>query len=201
MGKSPCLIGKWPFSIVFCRFTRGYALEDPPLMESWLPEVGYMVFIGDFVPAILALLFPSQEWAKISNGSLGAFEVGINSFFGLDVCHPGWQTGNHCHFPQIRCCYHVLPLVQNFSWFLKVHFSRFQPQDPPKNDGVFHGVRGDPRHRIGSWSMIFLAMLLAHGILTRKVTGWWFGCHEFYFPINIGLISSSQLTNSFFSEG
>ncbi|CAL1160590.1 unnamed protein product [Cladocopium goreaui] len=30
--------------------------------------VGYMVFIGDFVPAILALLFPSQEWAKISNG-------------------------------------------------------------------------------------------------------------------------------------
>lgn len=33
-------------------------------------EVGYMVFIGDFVPAILALLFPSQEWAKISNGPL-----------------------------------------------------------------------------------------------------------------------------------
>ena len=32
-------------------------------------------------------------------------------------------------------------------------------------------------------------------------TGWWFGCHEFYFPINIGLRLSSQLTNSYFSEG
>ena len=31
--------------------------------------------------------------------------------------------------------------------------------------------------------------------------GWWFGCHQFYFPINIGLRSSSQLTNSYFSEG
>ena len=27
------------------------------------------------------------------------------------------------------------------------------------------------------------------------------GCHEFYFPINIGFLSSSQLTNSYFSEG
>ena len=35
----------------------------------------------------------------------------------------------------------------------------------------------------------------------RKPTGWWFGCHEFYFPRNIGLLSSSQLTNSYFSEG
>ena len=32
-------------------------------------------------------------------------------------------------------------------------------------------------------------------------TGWWFGCHQFYFPINIGWISSSQLTNLYFSEG
>ena len=32
-------------------------------------------------------------------------------------------------------------------------------------------------------------------------TGWWFGCHEFYFPINIGFMSSSQLTKSYFSEG
>ena len=27
------------------------------------------------------------------------------------------------------------------------------------------------------------------------------GCHEFYFPINIGFMSSSQLTKSYFSEG
>ena len=30
-------------------------------------------------------------------------------------------------------------------------------------------------------------------------SGWWFGCHEFDFPINIGLLSSSQLTNSYVS--
>ena len=33
----------------------------------------------------------------------------------------------------------------------------------------------------------------------RMATGW-FGCHQFYFPIQLG-ISSSQLTNSYFSEG
>ena len=32
-------------------------------------------------------------------------------------------------------------------------------------------------------------------------TGWWFGCHEFYFPIWLGFLSSSQLTKSYFSEG
>ena len=31
--------------------------------------------------------------------------------------------------------------------------------------------------------------------------GWWFGCHQFYFPRNVGLLSSSQLTKSYFSEG
>ena len=34
-----------------------------------------------------------------------------------------------------------------------------------------------------------------------KQPGWCFGCHQFYFPRNIGLHSSSQLTNSYFSEG
>ena len=33
----------------------------------------------------------------------------------------------------------------------------------------------------------------------QMFTGWWFGCYQFYFPINIGLLSSSQLTNSYFS--
>ena len=38
---------------------------------------------------------------------------------------------------------------------------------------------------------------------TKKAssTGWWFGCHQFYFPINIGFRLSSQMTNSYFSEG
>ena len=31
-------------------------------------------------------------------------------------------------------------------------------------------------------------------------SGWWFGCHQFYFPRNSGLISSSQLTNSYFLQ-
>ena len=34
----------------------------------------------------------------------------------------------------------------------------------------------------------------------KSPSGWWFGCHQFYFPIQLG-ISSSQLTNSYFSEG
>ena len=32
-------------------------------------------------------------------------------------------------------------------------------------------------------------------------SGWWFGCHFWHCPINIGFISSSQLTNSYFIEG
>ena len=37
--------------------------------------------------------------------------------------------------------------------------------------------------------------------IAMLMNGWWFGCHEFYFPIYIGLLSSSQLTKSYFSEG
>ena len=33
----------------------------------------------------------------------------------------------------------------------------------------------------------------------QNKSGWWFGCHFWHFPINIGLLSSSQLTNSYFS--
>ena len=32
-------------------------------------------------------------------------------------------------------------------------------------------------------------------------TGWWFGCHFWHFPRNIGLLSSSQLTNSNLFQG
>ena len=31
--------------------------------------------------------------------------------------------------------------------------------------------------------------------------GWWFGCHFWHFPINIGNFSSSQLTKSYFQRG
>ena len=37
--------------------------------------------------------------------------------------------------------------------------------------------------------------------LSIKLAGWWFGCHQFYFPINIGNFKSSQLTSSYSSEG
>lgn len=50
-------------SVVFSYFTL-----DPKYVSRF--EVGYMVFIGDFVPPILALLFPEEEWAKETQGSL-----------------------------------------------------------------------------------------------------------------------------------
>ena len=37
--------------------------------------------------------------------------------------------------------------------------------------------------------------------INQTMSGWWFGCHLEYFPRNIGLLSSSQLTNLYFSEG
>ena len=45
-------------------------------------------------------------------------------------------------------------------------------------------------------------LVMGSAFLTlKKTTGWWFGCHEFgIFPLILG-ISSSQLTNSYFSEG
>ena len=39
------------------------------------------------------------------------------------------------------------------------------------------------------------------GRTNDETSDWWFGCHEFgIFPYDLG-ISSSQLTNSYFSEG
>ena len=37
-------------------------------------------------------------------------------------------------------------------------------------------------------------------VMCTSKSGWWFGCHQFYFPRNSGLISSSQLTNSYFFQ-
>ena len=36
---------------------------------------------------------------------------------------------------------------------------------------------------------------MGNGRMTNS--GWWFGCHFLDFPINIGFLSSSQLTNIF----
>ena len=49
----------------------------------------------------------------------------------------------------------------------------------------------------GSYSLAFTK--LSYGWYTVKMPGWWFGCH-FWFSHILG-ISSSQLTNSYFSEG
>ena len=41
-----------------------------------------------------------------------------------------------------------------------------------------------------------LTFKLTKIVSQRSVSGWWFGCHECYFPRNIGLLSSSPLTKS-----
>ena len=48
----------------------------------------------------------------------------------------------------------------------------------------------------GDW-WIWWIWWLRHGNVTG--TGWWFGCHQFYFPINIGLLIIP--IDSYFSEG
>ena len=55
---------------------------------------------------------------------------------------------------------------------------------------------------VGSWNWQELAMC-ANRNCDVSNTGWWFGCHQFYFPRNIGFRSSSQLTftHIFFRTG
>ena len=56
-------------------------------------------------------------------------------------------------------------------------------------------------------SQIPIGWLINRGLCLPLITtgkwwsGWWFGCHFLNFPINIGFLSSSQLTKSYFSEG
>ena len=45
----------------------------------------------------------------------------------------------------------------------------------------------------------FFSSIFSSSKIDSSHTGWWFGCHLLNFPINIGLLSSSQLTNSYFS--
>ena len=63
--------------------------------------------------------------------------------------------------------------------------TRFFWDSPPKNGGFISSETQGM-----SWNNYL-----------QIIPGWWFGCHEFYFPINIGLHSSSQLTDHIFSEG
>ena len=46
-----------------------------------------------------------------------------------------------------------------------------------------------------------LKWMMTGGSPISSISGWWFGCHQFYFPINMGFRLSSQLTNSYFSRG
>ena len=56
----------------------------------------------------------------------------------------------------------------------------------------------------GRWVRCFLRMLCLGSRWSRRrstvqISGWWFGCHQFYFPINIGLLIIP--IDSYFSEG
>ena len=48
------------------------------------------------------------------------------------------------------------------------------------------------------WSSIFCWFVQCLKMDQQCITGWWFGCHQFSHILGI---SSSQLTNSYFSEG
>ena len=72
---------------------------------------------------------------------------------------------------------------------------------PPGRGGALRRRRSVPFHHrchprcdVGNRGDFTLLTLLL-------MAGWWFGCHQFYFPRNIGLRLWSQLTNSYFSEG
>ena len=72
---------------------------------------------------------------------------------------------------------------------------------PWLHEGFLSWLKKHIRH-VHGWS--FLSLPSKHiqtCFLPWTSIFWWFGCHGFYFPINIGLHSSSQLTNSYFSEG
>lgn len=60
-----------------------YFTLDPIYVPRF--EVGYMVFIGDFVPPILAVLFPEEEWAKETQGSLAIWQW---KFWNQQRCKP-----------------------------------------------------------------------------------------------------------------
>ena len=57
------------------------------------------------------------------------------------------------------------------------------------------GILGNPQ-QLYDFPTSFMHEHEIEHVIIKTYSGWWFGCHEFYFPINIGLLSSSQLTNS-----
>ena len=73
------------------------------------------------------------------------------------------------------------------------------PEDPKRKLERNLDLVGGLEHGIINRDIGIINILANNGELL--VTGWWFGTMEFYvFPYILG-IASSQLTNSYFSEG
>ena len=59
------------------------------------------------------------------------------------------------------------------------------------------GMVSDRVPSLGGWRLfscgrldrnVFKVIPLRQWPKTKYIAGWWFGCHEFYFPINIGFL-------------
>ena len=58
----------------------------------------------------------------------------------------------------------------------------------------------NPRNFFSKHTEYIAISCIVDSSFMSQLTDWWFGCHQFYFPMTIGLLSSSQLT-SYFAEG
>ena len=94
--------------------------------------------------------------------------------------------------PSLKCQVFEFPYTDSYllEWHGHLDSPHFQAIEEVQN---LHLTAG---------SLPELGWAVASDVHSQKALWcWWFGCHQCYFPINIGLRLSSQLTKSYFSEG
>ena len=99
------------------------------------------------------------------------------------------------HFPTGIVVSRYSPILGESS-ILESHATLFA--DDPSfylEDGELYQVASGDDEQLGNRTITISAGVNHGSRIVETFSAWWFGCHQFYFPRNIGLISSSQWTN------
>ena len=108
------------------------------------------------------------------------------------------QTIPGCFFFEVNPCFQPMGQHHGFHHLFTVRSSN-PIAAPPWRQHV--AVAWLPSGIFSQCANLKLAIEIVEIPMKKMVTGGWFGCHLDYFPRNIGLLSSSQLTHTYFSEG
>ena len=190
-----------------------------PFMETPIPETPFLVKYTIALVHMLACSLPSTGYGWSRSRCPAQKNMGESSLNGGFLSHRGIPQSSSISrwdFPWNKpTITWGAPIPGNPQIGKTINCHLGLPESIPLPKGLcpqnfwpISGTRMDSGHLAVTWRSgevvtLQIPMGKCHHFPFEKgmSSGWWFGCHQFLFPIHIGFRLSSQLTKSYFSEG